>query len=271
MASTVESICNSALAKIGAPSITAITDSNKRAEFCNLMYSKVRDKLLKSHPWNFAIKRAVLAYDKDTFVDGDVTVGTDNINEGTHGRATGDKCQLTSTGTLPTGLSEDTDYFIVKVDADNFKLATSYDNAIAGTVIDITAAAGGGTHTIRYVPAFGYGYQYVLPSDYLRAISGERSDDEYAVEGQLLLSDDNSFNLRYISQITDVTLFPEDFDELLSWMLAYDLAFPLVQSNTLRQHVKAEIQELLRDTRSFDAQEGTPEDFEFDEWINERY
>jgi hypothetical protein len=39
----------------------------------------------------------------------------------------------------------------------------------------------------------------------------------------------------------------------------------------LKQSIKAEIEEYLRDTRSFDAQEGTPEDFEFDEWLNVRY
>jgi len=271
MAATVESICNSALAKVGAPEITLISDSNKRANLCNLLYPKVRDKVLKSHPWNFALKRAILASDQDTFVDGDVTVGTDSISEVAHGRTTGDKCQLSTTIALPTGLSESTDYYFIKVDADNFKLATSYDNAIAGTVIDITAAAGGGTHTIRYIPAFGWDYQYVLPTNYLRAVSSEYSDDEYAIEGELLVCNDSTFKIRYIAQITDTTKFTEDFDELLAWMLAYDLSYPLVQSNSLRQNIKAEISELLRDTRSFDAQEGTPEDFQFDEWLDVRF
>ena len=270
MAATVESICNSALAKVGATSISSISGTDKKSVLCNLLYSKVRDKVLKAHPWNFAIKRARLAGDVDTFVDGDVTVGTDSIAETAHGRLSGDRCMLSTTGTLPTGLSADTEYYFIKVDADNFKLAETYDEAIAGTAITITAAAGGGTHTIRYMPAFGWDYQYVLPADYLRVLSGEDDDSDFAIEGSLLLCNDDSFKIKYIAQITDVTAFPADFDELLAWYLAYELAFPLVQSNTLKNTLKSEMEQYIRDARSFDAQEGTPENFDYDEWLDAR-
>jgi hypothetical protein len=81
------------------------------------------------------------------FVDGDVTVGTDSIAETAHGYETGDIVQLTSTGTLPAGLSLATDYYVIRVDADNIKFAASLADAEAGTAVTITAAAGGGTHT----------------------------------------------------------------------------------------------------------------------------
>lgn len=82
------------------------------------------------------------------FVDGDVTVGTDTINETAHGMQTGDVVQLTSTGTLPAGLALATNYYVIRVDADNFKLAASPADAENGVAVDITAAAGGGTHTV---------------------------------------------------------------------------------------------------------------------------
>lgn len=82
-----------------------------------------------------------------TFVDGDVTVGTDNINTTAHDLQDLQKVQLTTTGTLPAGLALATDYYVIKVDADNYKLAASLADAIADTAVDITAAAGGGTHT----------------------------------------------------------------------------------------------------------------------------
>lgn len=81
------------------------------------------------------------------FVDGDVTVATENIAETGHSFFTGLKGQLTTTGALPTGLATSTDYFVIVVDDDNFKLASSLANAQAGTAVDITAASGGGTHT----------------------------------------------------------------------------------------------------------------------------
>ena len=81
------------------------------------------------------------------FVDGDVTVGTDNINKA-HGFLDGDRVQLTSSDTLPAGLALATDYWIIFIDAANFKLASSITNAVADTAVDITAAAGGGNHTV---------------------------------------------------------------------------------------------------------------------------
>lgn len=82
------------------------------------------------------------------FADGDVTVGTDSINSTAHGLSTGDIVQLTSSGTLPAGLALATDYYVIRVDADNFKLAASAIDAENGDAVDITAAAGGGTHTV---------------------------------------------------------------------------------------------------------------------------
>jgi len=58
------------------------------------------------------------------------------------------RVQLTTTTTLPAGLSLATDYYVIKVTDLTCKLATSYANAVAGTAIDITDA-GTGTHTIN--------------------------------------------------------------------------------------------------------------------------
>lgn len=82
------------------------------------------------------------------FVDGDVTVGSDSIAETAHGFQTGDKVQLTTSGVLPAGLALLTDYFVIRVDANNIKLASSAKNAEDNIPVDITAAAGGGNHTI---------------------------------------------------------------------------------------------------------------------------
>lgn len=81
------------------------------------------------------------------FVEGDVTVGADTITETGHGLFTGLKGQLTTTGTLPGGLATSTDYFVIVTDDDTIQLASSLANALAGTQVDITAAAGGGNHT----------------------------------------------------------------------------------------------------------------------------
>lgn len=103
---------------------------------------------------------------RQTFADGDVTIdpsagGIDTINIASHGYETGDgPLRLSNSGgALPTGLAIDTDYWIVKVDDDNFALAASMGDALRikltadppasdAVTVQITAAAGGGTHEI---------------------------------------------------------------------------------------------------------------------------
>lgn len=55
-----------------------------------------------------------------------------------HGLSTGLKVQATTAGTLATPLVLATDYYVIRVSADYFALATSLANALAGTRIAIT-------------------------------------------------------------------------------------------------------------------------------------
>lgn len=71
-----------------------------------------------------------------SFIAANVSVADNTITIASNGFYTGLKVALTGTG-LPTGLSA-TNYYIVLVDQNTIKLATSQANAIAGTVVDIT-------------------------------------------------------------------------------------------------------------------------------------
>lgn len=77
----------------------------------------------------------------------------DKLTAAGHGLLTGDRFRLRNiAGALPAAtpaLSGVTDYFAIRVDADNVKPATSQANAIAGTAVDITGA-GSGTLLIEY-------------------------------------------------------------------------------------------------------------------------
>jgi hypothetical protein len=57
------------------------------------------------------------------------------------------KVRFTTTTTLPTGLSLNTDYWLIRVSSTTARVATTYANAIAGTAIAFTDA-GTGTHTV---------------------------------------------------------------------------------------------------------------------------
>lgn len=61
----VTTICNSALAKIGAARITSLAEGSRNANLCAGLYEACRDDLLRAHSWNFAAARAKLARDAE--------------------------------------------------------------------------------------------------------------------------------------------------------------------------------------------------------------
>lgn len=82
-----------------------------------------------------------------------MTFTADNTNETllitAHGFTTGDgPYRLTTTSALPTGLSANTDYWIIVTSANAIQLATSYANAIAETEVTFTSD-GAGVNTLN--------------------------------------------------------------------------------------------------------------------------
>ena len=77
-----------------------------------------------------------------------LSLATDTITIPAHGFLQGELVQYDSQGqTAIAGLTTATPYYIIFVNGDNIKLATTPENAIAGTAINLTAA-GVGTHKI---------------------------------------------------------------------------------------------------------------------------
>lgn len=187
MAASEVAICNSALIKLGVETISSLSDNTRQALLCNQQYSKIRDKLLYSHPWNFAVKRATL-------------------------------------------------------------------------VVTVTE------------PVYEFAYQYTLPTDCLRVWETQYGPDSdfYQVEGGYLYSNYSDVSIKYIAKITDTTKFSPAFDELFAIDLAIDLEFALVQSNSFKNTLISERKEIIRDVRSFDAQENPSYPYQEDLFLNAR-
>jgi hypothetical protein len=98
-------------------------------------------------------------------------------------------------------------------------------------------------------PAFGYEYQYQVPSDFLRI---DMCDDrfpstimdnyigaeylDWVLEGNKILTDiDAPLKLRYIARIEDPNQWDVNFREALACRIAAELAEDLTQSNQKRQ------------------------------------
>lgn len=90
--------------------------------------------------------RRALTFTSFTFT---ASSATDQLTKVAHALETGDGPINVSNsgGALPAPLAAATPYYVIKVDADNIKLATSVANAYAGTAIDLTTN-GTGTQTL---------------------------------------------------------------------------------------------------------------------------
>jgi hypothetical protein len=84
-----------------------------------------------------------------TFASTAVNTGTSQINIPNHGFTTGQSPPVfvSNPGTLPTGLSASTPYWIIAVDADHIQFATTLPRALASDAISLSAA-GSGTNTL---------------------------------------------------------------------------------------------------------------------------
>ena len=63
---TKVSICSNALLLLGGKTINSLDEGTDRASLASNLYDSVRDSLLRSHPWNCAVKRVILAPDTET-------------------------------------------------------------------------------------------------------------------------------------------------------------------------------------------------------------
>lgn len=120
-----------------------------------------------------------------------VTNGADSFTSVAHGMATGDgPYRLTNSGGgLPAGSAADTDYWIIRLTADTFSIASSYANAIALTAVNLTTD-GTGTHTLQrdandvIVSQLVYKLNQVAGKNFTAArVNGAGDTDTFTVTG----------------------------------------------------------------------------------------
>ena len=78
-----------------------------------------------------------------------VSISGDTLTFNNHRFVTGQKVTYNDGGGTAIGGLSDGSYFIIKVDQSTIKLASSASNATAGTAINLTSGAAGGSHTLN--------------------------------------------------------------------------------------------------------------------------
>jgi hypothetical protein len=108
-------------------------------------------------------------------------------------------------------------------------------------------------------PAFEYTNQFLLPGDFLRALSLYNEQEPFKIEGDRLLTDASTANLVYIKKVTNTVLFPPLFTEILVTRLAAEMSQVISDDNALTERLFIESDKKLREAKRRDGQEGTPD------------
>jgi hypothetical protein len=277
----LELVINPAFNRIAGGEVDFLNQSGQTYNLANRHYAKVRDWVLRTFEWNFSQKRMTiypiqtLTLDKSPspqpWAAGDIITGISSgisfevltVNSDVEYEVSGFDGDLTDAETLTNAdiyrvtydgyyvyysntetEAEETLYWHDDSDADQLVCATGYPVAANAT------------------PEFEWTYQYDLPEDFIRLVriyedSGlTGSEYRWRIEGNRVLTNFDTMNIRYVFQETDPTRFTELFREVLVLRLAMVLSYPTKGlSETAKQELKAEWKEAVLHARVVDAQE----------------
>lgn len=119
-------------------------------------------------------------------------------------------------------------------------------------------------------PAWGWTRQFTLPSDphCLRVWRLEDTTTPFRVEGRKLLTDAAApLNLLFIARVTEFADWSPAMAAALECRLAWKAAYKITGSRDAALAMRDAYKDALRDARSLDGQEGTPEEVEVDELL----
>lgn len=144
-------------------------------------------------------------------------------------------------------------------------------------------------------PAFGYAYQYTLPSDFLYLVMTSLEErhqapaakvynsnfyvsdvptaatiDKYRIEGNRLLTHDTSVGIVYVADETDTQLYSATFTELLARLLSVMISYRVTGSKTERDAQYQIFQQELELAQSIDGQQGVFDRIEISEFLSAR-
>lgn len=126
--------------------------------------------------------------------------------------------------------------------------------------------------------AFDFPDKYQLPNDFVRLLSvqGDREIEQstdFDIEGRELLIDASgaaSIKIRYIRDVTDVTLWDAGFRRLVALTLALDLAYQITKKKAVVEQIDALLRLELPDAVSVDGQEVPPRKIQRSKYITAR-
>jgi hypothetical protein len=119
-------------------------------------------------------------------------------------------------------------------------------------------------------PVWGFSSFFQLPADHIRTWQIDSKRSKWKVEGDRIAADLSALKILYIAKITDPAKFDTLFVELLSSMLAMELAMPISDSKTLFDLMTTQFEKKKPIGFGIDSMEGVPDELEIDTFLNAR-
>lgn len=133
-------------------------------------------------------------------------------------------------------------------------------------------------------PAFEFSCAYTIPPDCLRVVSVHDSDAgggdlEYKIEGldqgddgyvNAVLTNATACYLRYVRQVTNPSLMTTTFRQVLILRLAMIFATGIANSSSLRDRLKEDMRDAMRQAASIDGIEDFPDRLPEGSWATSR-
>lgn len=136
-------------------------------------------------------------------------------------------------------------------------------------------------------PAYGYTYQYTLPTDpyCLRVLEfsngamtypfdnmrSNNNREPFIIEGRKLLTDEGTAKIKYVARITDPQEYDASLIEALAARLAMELCYAVTGSASMIQVTAGMYEAKLKEARFIDATEGAPQRVEASDFIEARF
>jgi hypothetical protein len=257
MASNDYDIVNYAMIRLGAKTITSMSDGSRNQVAASVIYDTVREDLQRGYEWNFNQRTAALAR-----IEANVLTIT-NVTQADPG-------VVTYTGTDP----EDGDLYKVTTvvgmtELNNNTYVISSVNTVAktfalmaqtGLPVDTSAYTAYGSAGIGTQQLFdndSFEYLFTVPTNCLRGLwINNNKEEQFEILKEGLVSNSDQVELTYNVSITDVTKFDANFVDTFAWKLAAELGHKLTGSTKKADWALNNYFRSLSTSSTADAREG---------------
>jgi hypothetical protein len=244
------SFVNQVMDRLGAAQITLAAQTNVEALAAFRHWTTTLNALVRSYQWPFLTDRATLIQIETLTLDSSPAPAAFSagatLTGGTSG-TTATVLEVTSTTVYVVAYTSGdwTDGEVISDGTNSLDCATGYPTTAVTT------------------PTYKWTYQYELPTDFGRLIDvyeddgTDLIDDRWTREGNRILTDYTTCNIRYVKLITD----PDDFAPLFKEVLILQLALKLIPilggslSKTDREIIQQQLQTVEAKARTVCGQE----------------